>query len=200
MEFAMEFAAELERVSALYDEGSGPAYPPLEGWENHCAVRVLRALPALSGHVLDLGAATGAVAVWLLRRNLALSIAALEPSRAAVTRGEQEAPADVAGRLTFHRGIGEALPFPDAVFDAAYSSHTLEHIEDHVPILAELRRVLKPGAPFFVLVPEENNYDTATHCHHWGLEQFIAHWQTLGVSATCRQECEHQLFAQIGFE
>ena len=48
------------------------------------------------------------------------------------------------------------LPFADGTFDAVYSSHVLEHLErDHAPrVLAEMRRVLKPGGIVRVVVPD----------------------------------------------
>lgn len=48
------------------------------------------------------------------------------------------------------------LPFPDQSFDAAYTSHLLEHLDpaDGEQLVAEIARVLKPGATFRVVVPD----------------------------------------------
>lgn len=43
-------------------------------------------------------------------------------------------------------GDAGALPFPDAVFDAAVAAHVIEFLDTPGAALAELRRVLKPGA------------------------------------------------------
>ncbi len=47
----------------------------------------------------------------------------------------------------------EALPFPDAVFDALVSLDVVEHVEDDVAALREYQRVVKPGAPLVLTVP-----------------------------------------------
>jgi SAM-dependent methyltransferase len=46
-----------------------------------------------------------------------------------------------------------ALPLRDASVDAALSANLLEHVPDDVLALAELRRVLRPGARALVVVP-----------------------------------------------
>ncbi len=46
------------------------------------------------------------------------------------------------------RGEGGALPFPDGSFAAAMSNSVLEHIPAVEQVLAEVQRVLLPGAPF----------------------------------------------------
>lgn len=46
-----------------------------------------------------------------------------------------------------------ALPFSDEVFDAVFIFDVLEHIEDEAQVLAEIRRVLRPGAKLLMTVP-----------------------------------------------
>ena len=45
---------------------------------------------------------------------------------------------------------GEALPFADASFDAAYSIGGFNYFRDHAAALAEIRRVARPGGPVVV--------------------------------------------------
>src|SRR5262245_12594170 len=40
----------------------------------------------------------------------------------------------------------QALPCPDAAFDAVLANHMLYHVPDRPQALAEIRRVLRPGA------------------------------------------------------
>ncbi|MCJ8503100.1 class I SAM-dependent methyltransferase [Desulfatitalea alkaliphila] len=71
------------------------------------------------------------------------------------------------GRLCFHDQCGAhgngcwalsaaditRLPFADGAFDLVICSEVLEHIPDHRRAMAEIVRVLQPGAPLVVSVP-----------------------------------------------
>jgi SAM-dependent methyltransferase len=48
---------------------------------------------------------------------------------------------------------GDHLPYPDRYFASGISNSVLEHIPDLNPVIAEMARVLKPGAPFIFCVP-----------------------------------------------
>jgi ubiquinone/menaquinone biosynthesis C-methylase UbiE len=52
--------------------------------------------------------------------------------------------------------IRENLPYPDAEFDACYSSHVLEHLKQHEAqkLLAECHRILKPKGIIRIVVPD----------------------------------------------
>jgi ubiquinone/menaquinone biosynthesis C-methylase UbiE len=52
--------------------------------------------------------------------------------------------------------IRKNLPYPDAEFDACYSSHVLEHLKQHEAqkLLAECHRVLKPKGIIRIVVPD----------------------------------------------
>ncbi|MCX6056071.1 MAG: class I SAM-dependent methyltransferase [Chloroflexi bacterium] len=52
--------------------------------------------------------------------------------------------------------FGDAIPYPAGYFASAVSNSVLEHIPDLDPVLADLARVLRPGAPFIFCVP--NHY------------------------------------------
>ncbi len=58
--------------------------------------------------------------------------------------------------ITLTRGNIYALPFPDDWFDGVILSEILEHIEDDVAGLREVRRVLKPGGVVAITVPNAN--------------------------------------------
>jgi len=50
---------------------------------------------------------------------------------------------------------GGRMPFPDGCFASALSNSVLEHIPEVDLVLAEVARVLRPGAPFYFCVPSE---------------------------------------------
>lgn len=51
------------------------------------------------------------------------------------------------------RGDALRLPFPEMAFDFAAAFHLLEHVPDPRAALEEVRRVLRPSAPFYAGVP-----------------------------------------------
>jgi SAM-dependent methyltransferase len=55
---------------------------------------------------------------------------------------------------------GGQMPYPDEVFGCAISNSVLEHIPEVEKVLAETRRVLKPGAPFVFCVPNHRFNDS----------------------------------------
>ena len=77
------------------------------------------------------------------------------------------------------RASMDALPFESDSIDEIYSSHCLEHTPMHtiIPILREWRRVMKPGAELYLVVPsleycvrqwlnapEEDRWDFKYYC------------------------------------
>ena len=50
----------------------------------------------------------------------------------------------------------DQMPFPDPIFDFAFSNSVLEHIEGISEVLSEVRRVLRPRGRFIFTVPGTN--------------------------------------------
>jgi SAM-dependent methyltransferase len=57
------------------------------------------------------------------------------------------------GRLAFLSDL-TALPLPDGRFDVVVSVNVLEHTTDPARVLAECRRVLRPGGALWVVAPQ----------------------------------------------
>lgn len=50
------------------------------------------------------------------------------------------------------------LPYDDEVFDVVFSDNVLEHLDDPLAVLGEVRRVLKPGGVFLFKTPNKHHY------------------------------------------
>lgn len=61
---------------------------------------------------------------------------------------------------------------PDSCAEHIFSSHTLEHVEELLPLLAEIHRIARPGALIEIIVPHFSNpyaYSDPTHVRFFGL-------------------------------
>jgi SAM-dependent methyltransferase len=59
----------------------------------------------------------------------------------------------MSARVAIEKGDLTALPFADKAFDAAVSAHAIDHLGSRTErALREIRRVLKPGGRFLLIV------------------------------------------------
>jgi demethylmenaquinone methyltransferase/2-methoxy-6-polyprenyl-1,4-benzoquinol methylase len=92
------------------------------------------------------------MALEAARQFPAATIAGVDFSGPMIDRGRQKvASARLAGRVVLSVAPAEALPFPDGIFDATTVAFGLRNVADRCMALAEMRRVLKPGARAVVL-------------------------------------------------
>ncbi|HTW62293.1 MAG TPA: methyltransferase domain-containing protein [Terracidiphilus sp.] len=89
--------------------------------------------------ILDLGCGDGQLTLRLAASGAQVTGADLSPEMAAAARA-RGVDAQVAN--------AEALPFEDASFDAVFSNAALHWVRDQDAMLAEVRRVLRPGGRF----------------------------------------------------
>lgn len=95
------------------------------------------------GRVLDAGCGTGSLTLALSAHPGLTAIEAIdfEENFVAALRARTDDP-----RVTARQGDVCALPYEDKSFDAAYSLLVLHFVSDAEKAIAEMRRVLKPGA------------------------------------------------------
>jgi SAM-dependent methyltransferase len=113
------------------------------------------------------------------------------------------------GRVRFVCAAGESLPLADASIDVAVFNHIYEHVVDPEAVLADVRRVLRPGGvlylglgnrlgvmephyrlPFLSYLPQPaadryvRAFGRADHYYEqyrtrWGLRRLLAGWDVL---------------------
>ena len=95
--------------------------------------------------VLDLGCAGGFMAEALVDRGA--TVTGIDPAEQAISAARAHA-AQTGRAIAYDVGVGEALPYADAGFDAVVCVDVLEHVQDLPRVLAEVARVLRPGGMF----------------------------------------------------
>jgi len=83
-------------------------------------------------------------------------------------------PSDDAIRWCAEKGLGKVekgdvcnLPFGDAEFDLVLATDIIEHVDDDLRAITEIRRVLAPGGTAIISVPAFQSL--------WGLQDEVAH-------------------------
>lgn len=95
--------------------------------------------------VLDLGCAGGFMAEALEEK--AALVTGIDPAAEAIKAAQAHA-AQGNKTIRYDVGVGEALPYEAASFDAVICVDVLEHVQNVGQVLREVARVLKPGGMF----------------------------------------------------
>ena len=109
----------------------------------------------LGERVLDLGCGEGATLLHLDAPAGAVGVDLFEPKLVLARR--------LLPGCSFVAASADALPFPDASFDHVLVRDVIHHLEDPVPAMNEIRRVLSPGGRIDVLEPCRYNPLIALH-------------------------------------
>jgi SAM-dependent methyltransferase len=136
------WSAELE---ALHEDSS--RVHPIDVWTRRAALDRLGALPA-GAVVMDLGCSTGFMLEDLRAAHPDAALVGVDIVSAGLAKAHARVPE---ARLV--QADACRLPLADASLDAAVSLNLLEHLPDDGQALAELRRVLRPGARAVLVVP-----------------------------------------------
>jgi demethylmenaquinone methyltransferase / 2-methoxy-6-polyprenyl-1,4-benzoquinol methylase len=100
--------------------------------------------PAAGERVLDVATGTGLVAAELLAR-AECSVVGVDQSPEMLAAARARFAVHQPARVELVQAHAEALPFPDACFDALTFTYLLRYVDDPRATLAELARVVRPG-------------------------------------------------------
>jgi ubiquinone/menaquinone biosynthesis C-methylase UbiE len=114
------------------------------------------------GRALDMACGTGRHAEWLA--GAGHQVVGIDRTEGMLAIARQKVPTG-----EFYMGDMERLPFPDNDFDVAVAALALTHLADPTVAIAELARVVKPGArlivtdahPTFVLIQGQALFPTS---------------------------------------
>ena len=136
------------------------------------------------GKVLEVGSGVGAQTEILLGRFPNLQVTGVDASAVQVERARRHfasLPKATSERVTFEIADALHLPYADDVFDGGFICWFLEHVQNPIGILNEVRRVLKAGADLYVnevlnatfyvhpYSPATQQYWLAFNDHQWNL-------------------------------
>lgn len=108
--------------------------------------------------VLDIASGEGYGSNMLMAR--ARSVVGVDIDPNATSHAQQKYGREA---LSFLCGSATEIPLDDSCVDLAVSFETIEHLEDHETMLAELARVLRPGGVLLISSPNKAIYSDRTN-------------------------------------
>jgi SAM-dependent methyltransferase len=139
-------------LEQLHEESSRTHF--IDVWTRRAMLERIGALPERAT-VIDIGCSTGYLLEDLHRASSRTTLIGVD----LVAGGLCKAHVNVPDARLFQADAC-ALPLEDMSVDAAVSANLLEHVPDDVQALAEMARILRPGARAVVVVPVgPGNYD-----------------------------------------
>ena len=98
---------------------------------------------------LEIGCGLGKGARLLVEKMGFKRVVAFDLEHSLVRRAKRALPSDLAGKIAYHVGNAEDLPFEDSSFDAVVNFGIIHHVLDWRRCIREIGRVTKPGGIFY---------------------------------------------------
>ena len=135
-----------EASTPAYTMGYSDEFQKLLGRRN-AASNAAHLLPHLKAglRVLDFGCGPGTISMGLAKAVHPGELQGIDMEESQVEMARAAAAAGGHDNASFRTGDVTALPFEDDSFDAAHCHAVLMHVPDTQAVLAEVKRVLKPG-------------------------------------------------------
>ncbi|MGB9357150.1 MAG: methyltransferase domain-containing protein [Acidimicrobiia bacterium] len=139
----------------------------------------------LTGHLesgrslLDVGCGPGTLTVDLAQRVAPGRVVGVDRVEAIVEQARADVPGGVAN-LSFEVGDVYALNFEDGTFDVVHAHQVLQHLNDPVTALREMRRVCRPGG---VVAVRDADYGAMTwYPPNERLDRWLALYREVAVA------------------
>ena len=152
---------------------------------------VLKSIQPVTGAVLDIGCHGGTFTQRLLGKLQTKDIYGIDISPSAVTLIKKRLPFG-----KFQVADAQKLPFQDNFFEAVFCLEVLEHVDDPISVLQEVKRVLKKGGKFYILVPSDNKLFKIIWLM-WTL--YYPHWRHAHVQSYNKNVLE-KFLNELGFK
>jgi SAM-dependent methyltransferase len=145
--------------------------------------------------VLDVGTSAG-TNLRMLRDLGFANVTGLDFSEEAIRFCAQK------GLGTVRQGDITAMPFADDAFSLVVASDIIEHVDEDDRALAEIARVLRPGATALITVPAFPSLwgfqdEVSRHKRRYRMEQIVARISAAGLEPGRRFHFNYLLFAPI---
>jgi ubiquinone/menaquinone biosynthesis C-methylase UbiE len=116
-------------------------------------------LPHIKPHhtILDVGCGPGTITADLAGLVPQGKVIGGDPVDSVLEQARQFANSRGLTNITFEKIDANALPYPDDSFDIVFAHQVLQHVNDQVGILKEMRRVVKPGG---IVAARDADYKT----------------------------------------
>jgi ubiquinone/menaquinone biosynthesis C-methylase UbiE len=146
-----------ERTAHLYD-----ASHVRDGDEHYVALRHIGGFFDALGisSVLDVGCGTGRGMKYFLERRPGILVQGVEPVAALI---DQAVHVNSVHPGLIMKGTGEALPFADQTFDAAFECGILHHVKEPNQIVREMMRVSRKA----IFLSDENRFAHGSTFARW---------------------------------
>jgi ubiquinone/menaquinone biosynthesis C-methylase UbiE len=165
-------------------------------------------LPWPRQHLVDVGCGNGAQTLLFLDRFDRLTGVELNPEFLALFQAEADRMG-VAERVAGVLSAGEDIPLPDESADCVTCFTVLEHVNDELATLREMKRVLRPGGRLLLTVPNRwwifETHGADLPVLPWNRVPFVSWWPTklhdrYARARIYRKRDVRELLRQAGFQ
>ena len=120
-------------------------------WHKRRFSEVLKVINPVNGPILDIGCHGGTFTRVILEKAGGSKVYGVDISHKAIDEAKRKLPLG-----EFKVADATGIPFRSNFFSAVFCLEVLEHVDDPVKVLFEIKRVLKKGGYVVMLVPTDN--------------------------------------------